>query len=55
MITSMSIFSDIRKKFIKRYYYNRPSVFKACQLLSVKNVKELTNLGKFIFECNKIR
>ena len=34
--------------YIKPYYYRNPSVFKLLQLLSVQNVKELRNLGKYL-------
>ena len=39
-------YNDLRKKYIKKYYWHRPSTFKLVQLLSVKNRKELCNLGK---------
>ena len=41
-------YSHLRIKFLKTYYYTRPSVFKLIQLLSTQNAKELCNLGKFI-------
>ena len=40
------VYCDLRKKYIKHYYWRRPSVFKLVQLLSVNNVKELCSLGK---------
>ena len=46
---------DIRCKYIKSYYYERPSTFKLVQLLSVRNVKELNNLGKYLFLAEKAR
>ena len=33
-------FSELRIKYIKKYYFNRPSVFKLVQLLSINNVKQ---------------
>ena len=39
---------QLRQKFIKRYYFVRPSVYKLIQLLSTPNVKELCGLGKYI-------
>ena len=42
-------FNTLRKQFIKKYYYNNPSVFKLIQLLSVNNLKELCNLGKYLY------
>ena len=43
----------LRVKYIKQYYYLRPSVFKLIQLLSTNNVSELCKLGKFLFEAYK--
>ena len=43
-----------KKKYIKQYYWRRPSVFKLVQLLSVNNVKELCALGKFIRDVFKV-
>ena len=48
-------FSELRIKYIKKYYYNRPSVFKLVQLLSINNVKQLCNLGKFLYRATKER
>ena len=46
---------NFRIKYIKQYYYRRASVFKLVQLLSVQNVKELCNLGKFLYASDKLR
>lgn len=48
-------YSHFRTKFLKKYYFTRPSVFKLIQLLSTQNVKELCNLGKFIKNAFDIR
>ena len=48
-------YKELRVKFIKKYYWSRPSVFKFIELLSLKNIKQLTNLGKYIFNAFKIR
>ena len=53
------IYSELRSSFIKKYYCKRPSFFKFVQLLSTNNVKDLSNLGKFIqhgfdLRCNLI-
>jgi hypothetical protein len=39
---------DVRRKYLKKYYWQRPSCFKLVQLLSVRNIKELNNLGKYL-------
>ena len=47
-------FFTLRKKYIKEFYYKKPSVFKLIKLLSVNNVSELCNLGKFLYlACKK--
>ena len=48
-------YSDIRCKYIKKYYYRNPSTFKLIQLLSVRNVKELNNIGKYLYIADNIR
>jgi hypothetical protein len=48
-------YSDIRCKYIKKYYHRNPSTFKLIQLLSVRNVKELNNIGKYLYITEKIR
>jgi hypothetical protein len=47
-ILKCPLYSDLRKQFLKKYYYSRPSVFKLMQLLSTNNVSELLKLGKFL-------
>ena len=48
-------FNDFRKKFIKKYYYTRPSMFKFIQLMQSSNIKILHNLCLFIRESLKFR
>ena len=50
-----SFYNDLRLKYIKKYYYKSPSVYKLVQLLSVNNVKELSNLGKYLYLATKRR
>ena len=47
-ILKCPLYSDLRKQFLKKYYYLRPSVFKLIKLLSSNNVSELLKLGKFL-------
>ena len=49
------VYVDLRKKYIKKYYWERPSVFKLTQLLSVNNVSELCSLGKYIRDAFQLR
>ena len=41
--------------YIKKYYYQKPSMFKLVNLLSTQNVKELCNLGKFLIKATLAR
>ena len=50
-----SLYSELRCKFIKPYYWKHPSVFKLIQLLTVRNVKEIKNLGTFLFNACEAR
>jgi hypothetical protein len=42
-----TMFSEHRKEYIKKYYWNKPSALKMAELLNSKKGK-LTNLCKFI-------
>ena len=56
-ILKCPFYKDFRKKYIiiKKFYYEKPSVFKLVILLSVENTKELNNLGKFLIYSMKGR
>jgi hypothetical protein len=54
-ILECSKYVEIRRKYIKPYYCINPSAFKLTQLLSVQNIKELNNLGKYLYVAGKIR
>ena len=41
-------YTDLRKKFIKKYYCSNPSVYKLVQLLIANNVRDICNLCKYI-------
>jgi len=42
------LLQDLRVKYIKRYYYTRPSMNKLLQLLSSENKAHIRNLSVFI-------
>ena len=48
-------YKDLRENYIKKYYWNRPSMLKFIQLLTCKNKKILCNLGKYLFRAFKFR
>jgi hypothetical protein len=54
-ILECSKYVEIRRKYIKTYYCINPSVLKLTRLLSVQNIKELNNLGKYLYVAEKIR
>ena len=41
-------YCDLRLKYIKPFYFHRPSMYKFTELLTSKSVKILSNLSKFI-------
>jgi hypothetical protein len=43
-ILECSRYNDLRRKYIKQYYWRNPLV----TLLSVRNVKEVNNFGKYL-------
>ena len=54
-ILKCPLYDELRKKYIKKFYYVKPSVFKLVQLLNVKNTRELSNLGKFLEYATNLR
>ena len=54
-ILKCPLYGDLRKKYIKNFYYTKPSVFKLVKLLSVQNTRELNNLGKYLQFATKLR
>ena len=42
------LYKNLRSIYIKKYYWSHASMFKLIQLLSMKNRKQLCNLGKFL-------
>ena len=48
-------YASLRVKFLKPYYFQRPSVFKLIQLFTSTNTKELCYLGKYIKNAFDIR
>jgi hypothetical protein len=54
-ILKCPVYNNLRKRYIKPYYWKKPSVFKLLQLYSAQNIKDMCNLGKFIHLAIKIR
>ena len=47
-ILKCPMYNDLRKLYIKPFYFERPSVFKLIQLFTTVNLKEICNLGRFL-------
>ena len=54
-ILECSKYVEISRKYTIPYYCINPSAFKLTQLLTVQNIKELDNLGKYLYVAEKIR
>ena len=54
-ILECSRYDDLRRKYVKQYYWRNPSAYKLVTLLSVRNVKELNNFGKYLCLAEKLR
>ena len=49
------VYKDLRKKYIKQYYMNRPSVFKYTQLMQSSNKTLIINLAKYVYYAFSLR
>jgi hypothetical protein len=49
-IIECKLYQELRKKYIKPYYYRYPSMFKAIQLFQSENESELRKLAVFVFK-----
>ena len=47
-IFAMQHLTDLRKIFIRKYYWERPNMLQIVQLLKSENKKEIFNLAMFI-------
>ncbi len=48
-------FDDLRKQYLKKYYINRPSMFKFTELMKCSSKTVLRNLCKYVKEALSIR
>ena len=49
------VYSQIRQKYIRLFYYLRPSVYKFIKLMQSNQINVLRNLGKYVYESFAIR
>ena len=54
-ILTCPLYENIRKVYIKMYFYRNPSMYKFIQLLKNENMTHLKNLAKYIIEAFKLR
>ena len=50
-----SVYSQIRQKYIRPFYYIRPSVYKFTMLMQTKHTATLKKIGKYIYESFALR
>ena len=53
-VIECSLFNEIRSKFIHKYYWKRPSMFKFVELINSSNQKTIRNLSSFIFKHSNV-
>ena len=49
VILECPIYNDLRRKLIRKYYWERPFMMKLVQLLNFKNRKTINGLAKFAY------
>ena len=49
-IAECTLYKDLRKTYINSYFWKRPSMLKITQLFKSDNVKQLKNLGVYIYK-----
>ena len=54
-VMECSLYGDLRKKYIKRYYWQRPNMLKFIELMSSEHCKTLKNLSVFIEKGFRVR
>ena len=50
-ILECTLFEDLRKRYIKRYFWVRPNIPKFVELMTSGNKHIIRNLGNYTFEC----
>jgi hypothetical protein len=51
LLLECSLYTDIRKQLIPRFYWARPSMFKCVLLLQSQNKKLIRNVAKYVYNC----
>lgn len=48
-------YTDLRLKYVSRYYQNHPSVYKFIQLLNTDKAKDINKLSYYVYHAFKVR
>lgn len=48
-------YTELRKKYLSKYYWQRPSMFKFVDLINSNNKTYIKNLGTFVYHAFKLR
>ena len=51
MLLECPKYVNLRRNYIKSFYWKKPSTYKVLLLLSVSNIKVLNQLGNYLFVC----
>ena len=54
-ILECSLFKELRKMFIKRYFWLRPNVPKFVELMTSENAQVIKDIATYVYESLKIR
>ena len=50
-----NLYSDLRKRYISKYYWSNPSMYKLKQLFECTNVSKLRNLCTYVMKAFQLR
>ena len=54
-VLECNIYSELRNRYIPKYFWRRPSMLKFTELMNTSNIKILRNLSIYIFHAFKYR
>ena len=54
-VIKCSIFTDLRKRYISKYYWTNPSMYKLKQLFDCPNVSKLRKLNTYVLKAFELK
>ena len=48
-------YNELRKKYIPKYYFQRPSMYKFVELVTTENNTIMKKFGAFVYQAFKLR